>query len=188
MTKHSCRTASIFSLIPMLLHPLWSTPQTNLNLPRFPVAYSFHITAYDLPRLPVAYSFPHQSLRPNKASLSITLSLTATHTIAYDLSSFNQTCPNCSHPRVQPLNSLQVLTLQSTFHSLRPDFRNAVSPIGYLQHPGKQTIFGHLLSSDKQNPNSFQTNGLQELFLWVYLFHVIGHVRHSILGVGYRLH
>ena len=173
MTKHSCRTASIFSLIPMLLHPLWSTPQTNLNLPRFPVAYSFHITAYDLPRLPVAYSFPHQSLRPNKASLSITLSLTATYTIAYDLSRFQSNMsklvqfqvfnPQTTCKSVQYNPHSNSPSLRPNHQSLYPDLRNAVSPIGYLRHPGKTNRPGHLSSSGRQilthsKPTAFKSS------------------------------
>ena len=100
----------------MLSHPLCSTPQTKLHLPRFLVAYSFHPTTHDLPRFHLhhsvvysshtaAYDKPmihcriqlsHQSLRPSKTSLAFTLSLAATYTIAYDLTKYSSSFPSKS--------------------------------------------------------------------------------------------
>ena len=98
-------------------HALASTvfnSKTKLRLPRFLVAYSFHTTTHDQPRFllhhSVAYSshtaaydkpmihcriqLSHQSLRPSKTSLAFTLSLTATYTIAYDLTKYSSSFPS----------------------------------------------------------------------------------------------
>ena len=170
----------------MLSHPLLSTPKTDLNLPRFPVAYSF----------------PHNSLRPTKVSLSLTLSLTATYTIAHDLSHLSvkhvqtgliqvsspkqlASPSNTVHtPVVRPSDATAVqqsviLAHGPNYQPLHSDLSNAVSYPGQLQHLGKPFRTPFCPHIDKSH--SLLTSGLQEFLLWVWLLNVVGHNRHSIL-------
>ena len=113
-TKHSCRKTSRVS--PIHLLPQWPTPQTDLHLPR----------------IPVAYSSPHNSLRPTKVSCRIQLSaqqpttyqgFSGNYSVAYSYlhNSLRPVKVPTKHvqtgsiPSVQPSNNLQVRPIQSTF-------------------------------------------------------------------------
>ena len=188
----------------MLSHPLLSTPKTDLDLPRFPcriqlstqqpTTYQGFSVAHS-----VAYSYLHNSPRPVKVSLSLTLSLTATYTTAHDLSvkqvqtgliqvsSPKQLASpsNTGHiPVVRPSDATAVQQSVILAHgpNYRPphsDLSNAVSYLGHLQHLG--TPFRTPLCPYIDKSHSLLTSGFQEFLLWVWLLHVVGHVRHSIL-------